>query len=171
MAEVSGEHHFVNLGQLATRPNVVLLVSYENETELAGFTQGRLLPSDGLREHLEHRINDVTPEIDKADQDGALGVIETIAVSPAHRRRGIARKLLGILHDKLIGLGAGKLIITFKRGPSATNIDGLMTRLGFEPWIRLPSYWKDRCEKREFVCVDWDQACKCEAALFRKTVL
>ncbi len=171
MAEISGEHHFVNLGQLAKNPNVTMLLSYENDDELAGFTQGRLLPAGGLRDHLEHRIGKISPEIDEADQAGALGVIETVAVGPGFRRRGIARNLLEILHDKLIGAGADKLIITFKRGPSASSVDGLMTKLGFTPWTRLPSYWKERCENREFVCVDWDGSCKCEAALYRKTVL
>ena len=171
MANLSGEHHSVNLGQLAAQPNVVLLLSYENEKELAGFTQGRLFSPGGLREHLEYRIGEISPEIDQADRDGVLGVIETVAVAPAFRRRGIARKLLEILHDKLIGMGADKLIITFKRGPSASNVDGLMTQFGFAPWTRLPSYWKERCENRGFLCVDWDGTCKCEASLYHKTVL
>jgi GNAT superfamily N-acetyltransferase len=171
MTEVSGEHHFVDLGQLAKQSNVIMLLSCENDTDLAGFTQGRLLPLGGLREHLEHRIGDISSEIEEADQAGALGVIETIAVAPEYRRRRIAQNLLEALHDKLVGIGADKLIITFKRGPSATNVDNLMTRLGFAPWTRLPSYWKDRCDKREFVCVDWDGSCKCEAALYSKKVL
>ncbi len=171
MGEISGEHHFENLGQLAARPNVVMLLSYERDDELAGFAQGRLLAPGTLREHLENRIGDIPAEIEEADQAGALGVIETVAVAVDHRRRGIARSLLEILHDKLIGMGADKLVITFKRGPSASSVDGLMNRLGFAPWTRVPSYWKERCENREFVCVDWNGTCNCEAALYSKKVL
>lgn len=169
--EVFGERYFANPGQLVSKPDSVMLVGVEDNEEVVGFAQGQLLPKGGLRDHLEQRIGDLPQEIDQADAEGALGVIEVIAVAPAHRRKGIAQRLLEILHDKLIGLGADKLIITFKRGPSASDVDGLMARLGFAPWTRLPTYWKDRCESGEFKCVDWDGSCKCEASLYHKTVL
>lgn len=169
--QVFGEGYFVNPGQLVTKPDSVMLVSHEDDQTAIGFAQGRLLPKASLRDHLERRITDVPPEIDRADREGALGVIEVIAVAPSHRQQGIGQSLLEILHDKLIGLGADKLIITFKRGPTASNVDGLMSRLGFTPWTRLPSYWKERCESGDFKCVDWDGSCKCEASLYHKTVL
>ncbi|MGI9452595.1 MAG: hypothetical protein ACR2QH_18425 [Geminicoccaceae bacterium] len=45
---------------------------------------------------------------------------------------GIGAKLLRAMLDALVGDGADKLIVTFKRGASAANVDKLMSKLGFE---------------------------------------
>jgi hypothetical protein len=60
--------------------------------------------------------------------------------------------------------------VTFKRGPRADPVDGIMERLGFRLWTRLPSFWRERCESGEFKCVDRHNGCICEAMLYRKEV-
>jgi hypothetical protein len=45
-----------------------------------------------------------------------------------------------------------------------------MKRLGFDLWRKLPSYWRDQCNRGEFKCVDRTDRCVCEAMLFRKSV-
>ena len=54
--------------------------------------------------------------------------------------------------------------------PSASRVDGLMKKLGFDPWTRLPSYWQTECDAGEFKCVDRTDHCTCEALLYRKSV-
>jgi GNAT superfamily N-acetyltransferase len=168
--EVFGPGYFDRPWEIAIDPETVILVSHEDDDVLLGFAQGRLLPPGGFQAHLEHRVTEIPPEIAEADAKGALGAVEAIAVAAEHRRRGIGRKLLEALHDDLVGLGADKLIVTFKRGPSADPVDGIMSRLGFQRWTRLPSFWQQRCESGEFQCVDRHNGCSCEAMLYRKEI-
>lgn len=57
--------------------------------------------------------------------------IISIGTSPAHRRRGIARRLVGGLADRLIGAGARALFIEVAAGNAAARM--LYQSLGFAP--------------------------------------
>jgi len=167
---VFGEGYFTNTWEMAIGPDSVMLVAQESDGSLLGFAQGQLLPRGALRNHLDNQVSDIPEEIAAADAAGALGVIEAVAVSPDHRQKGTGGKLLLVLHNRLIGHGADKLIVTFKRGRSAAQVAGLMKELDFQEWLRLPSYWKDACDSGEFHCVDRRDECNCEALLYRKSV-
>ena len=91
-------------------------------------------------------------------------------VAPEHQGKGIGTTLLRTVHDTIIGRGADKLIVTFKRGPTSANVGRLMEKLGFELWLKLESYWKARCDLGEFACVDRGETCTCEAVFYRKRV-
>lgn len=167
---VFGEGYFANPWELSTGPDSVMLVAQESDDTLLGFAQGQVLPRNALRDYLDNRVGDIPPEIAAADADGALGVIEAVAVAPESRRQGTGKKLLLVLHNGLIGHGADKLIVTFKRGRSAAEVAGLMQELGFEEWMRLPTFWKAACDSGEFHCVDRHDGCACEALLYRKSI-
>ncbi len=168
--DVFGDGYFVRPSEIAAEPGSVILIGQENNEMLLCFAQGQVLPQGGLQDHLEGHMADISPDIADADRKGALGVIQAIAVAPECRRRGYGTKLVALLHDRLIGMGADKLIITFKRGPRAPHVDGMMTKLGFEIWQRLPSYWQERCDAGDFRCIDRQNSCTCEALLYRKTI-
>ena len=168
--DVFGEGYFVRPSEIAAEPGSIVLIGHENDEVLLGFAQGRLLPAEGLADHLERRVTAVPPDIADADSKGALGAIQAIAVAPGWRGHRIGTTLIEILHDRLVGLGADKLIITFKRGPRDSGVDSMMAKLGFDIWERLPSYWQARCEGGEFHCSDRHNGCTCEALLYRKAV-
>lgn len=167
--QVFGDGYFSRPRDIANEVGSVMLVGVEQE-HLLGFAQGRVLPQGSLRDHLEHQVSDIPPEVEGADKKGALGTIQAVAIAPAHRRLGIGGRLLLTLHDALIGHGADKLIVTFKKGRTASRVDRIMAELEFEPWLQLPSYWRERCDSGDFKCVDRRHSCICEALLFRKTV-
>jgi GNAT superfamily N-acetyltransferase len=168
---VFGEGYFPRPWDAAKEAGATMLVCHEQDDRaLLGFAQGRVLPRGSLGDYLEHRIADIPRDIADADARGVLGVLNTVAVAPEQRRRGIGTKLLRAIHDALIGQGADKLIVTFKRGPSASRVEGVMSRLGFAPWTRLPTYWQQRCDRGDFKCNDRRATCTCEALMFRKAV-
>lgn len=167
---VFGEGYFTNTWETAIGPDSIMLVAQESDDTLLGFAQGQVLPRSRLRRHLDNQVSDIPNEIAAADAAGALGVIEAVAVSPDHRRQGTGGKLLLVLHNALIGRGADKLIVTFKRGRSAAQVTSLMRELDFEEWLRLPSYWKGACDSGAFHCVDRGDECRCEALLYSKSV-
>ncbi len=138
--------------------------------EVAAFAYGEVLPADGLNAFLENRVAEIPADLAKADSEGVIGVIETVAVAPEHQGKGLGTKLLSILHDQLVGLGGDKLIASFKRGPSSRSVDKVMAKHGFEPWLELDSYLKDRCNSGEFGCVDRTEQCNCKALFFQKPV-
>lgn len=167
---VFGDGYFVRPSEIAAEPSSVIIIGQENDKTLLCFAQGRVLPQGGLRDHLEGLMADISPDIADADRKGALGVIQAIAVAPECRRHGFGTKLVGLLHDRLVGMGADKLIVAFKRGPHAPNVDGMMGKLGFEIWQRLPSYWQERCDAGAFQCAHRQDKCMCEALLYRKII-
>jgi len=168
--EAFGQGYFSRLSELAAEEGAALIIGHEGDDELLCFAFGSVLPADGLRDHLEGQLPDLPGDILEADQDGALGVIRAVAVSPAHRRSGYGTKLIALMHDRLVGMGADKLIVCFKRSPNVPHVDGMMGKLGFEVWQRLPSFWRERCDAGQFHCSDRQGSCNCEALLYRKTI-
>ena len=168
--QVFGEGYFRATAAIGKESGSLLLLWRGSEGRLAGFIQGRRLPKDALSGFLDHRIADLPSDIDAADAAGALGVIQAIAVDATARRQGIGAKLVRAMHDALVGEGADKLIVTFKRGASAANVDKLMNKLGFTLWASLPSFWAHECDQGVFKCVDRDDHCRCEALLYTKAV-
>ena len=167
---VFGQGYFSRPSEVAAEARALILLSLE-EDMLCGFVQGRVLPKKELADFLKYRLDPLPDDIAAADAKGVLGVIHAVAVAPEKRAQGVGTKLLHTMHDALVGMGADKLIVTFKRGPSATQVDGIMTKQGFEVWTRLPSYWQARCDAGEFRCVDRSERCSCEAVFYRKASL
>ena len=167
---VFGAGYFANPTQIAQDPDTCLFVSVSSDEEVVGFVYGRVLPKDALAEFLEHRVPDLPQDLKEADDEGVLGVIQTVAVAPDQRGKGVGTNLLRVVHDAIVGRGADKLIVTFKRGPVEAAVDNLMTGLGFETWVKLPTYFKERCEQGSFDCIHRKDGCTCEAILYRKKV-
>ncbi len=167
---VLGTGFFEIPSEIMRDPESCVFVALTGDDQVAGFVRGRVLPKGGLRDFLEHRVPDIPQDLEEADATGVLGVIETVAVAPEYQGQGIGTKLLRIVHNTIIGRGADKLIVTFKRGPRAGHVGHLMEKLGFEFWVKLETYWKTRCDLGEFACVDRGEACTCEAVFYRKQV-
>ena len=168
--KVFGAGYFADPANIAWEPEACLYLCVGDNEELAGFALGRVLPRGGLREFLEQRVLDIPADLNAADAEGTLGVIQAIAVDPRFRGNKIGTKLLRAVHDAIVGRGGDKLIVTFKRGPDEGRVDGIMRRLGFEQWVKLDSYWKESCEQGLFDCVHRTNGCGCEAIFYRKTV-
>jgi GNAT superfamily N-acetyltransferase len=168
--EILGEGFLATPSEVAREPNALFLVNREKDETLAGFAFGQLWPSGELGQLLEPLGIEIPADLVEADEAGTLGVIQGVAVAPGHRKRGIATSLLHVLHDRLVGLGADKLIVIFKRGPSASPVDNVMAKIAFEPWISIPAYWRERCDAGEFGCVDRRDGCGCVALIYRKAV-
>lgn len=167
---IFGTGYFARPSQIARESDACMCVCVSDDEDIIGFVYGRVLPQGGLREFLEHRVHDIPEDLEAADTAGALGVIQAVAVAPEHRGEGIGTKLLRIAHDEIVGRGGDKLIVTFKRGPGEAHAEALMVALGFERWVRLETYWKERCEQGAFQCVHRKNECGCEAVFYRKAV-
>lgn len=85
-------------------------------------------------------------------------------------RRLLDHRIADLPSDIDAADAADKLIVTFKRGTSAANVDMLMSTLGFKLWASLPSFWAHQCDQGDFKCVDRDELCRCEALLCTKAV-
>ncbi|NNE82510.1 MAG: GNAT family N-acetyltransferase [Alphaproteobacteria bacterium] len=166
---VLGINYFGKSSEIAREPDTHLIVCID-DNQLLGFALGRLLPKSGLRDFLEHRVDFVPEGFDAADLAGAFGVIQSVAVAPEHRGKGIGTGLISRLHDILVGHGADKMIATFKQGPSSSRIEGAMQQIGFKYWLRLKTNFQERCDQGEFVCADRTEKCNCEAVFYRKTI-
>jgi GNAT superfamily N-acetyltransferase len=167
---VFGEGYFSEPWLQTRQPDSMMFLAHDDIDGLYGFAHGRILPKDGLRPYLGPAVGDFPPDVRDADAAGNLAVIDVVAVAANHRRQGIGFTLLRATHDALVGAGADKLLVTFKRGPRAAPVEGIMRRLGFTLWRKLPTYWRDQCNRGEFKCVDRQDRCVCEAMIFRKSV-
>jgi GNAT superfamily N-acetyltransferase len=167
---VLGTGFFESPAQIQRDVASCVFVVIDKQDEVAGFVRGRVLPKGGLGDFLEYRLPEIPEDLHQADAEGALGVVQTVVVSPEHQGKGLGTKLLQIVHDKVIGRGADKLIVTFKRGSRDAHVDRLMEKLGFAFWLKLETYWRRRCDLGEFACVDRGETCNCEAVFYRKKV-
>lgn len=167
---VLGKGFFQSPDQIQSDAASCVFIAIDEQDEVAGFVRGRLLPKGGLGDFLEHRLTEIPEDLRQADAEGALGVIDTVVVTPEFRGKGLGTKLLHIVHDRIIGRGADKLIVTFKRESQAVHVDQLMEKLGFTLWLKLETYWRHRCDLGEFACVVRGEACSCEAVFYRKKI-
>lgn len=168
---VMGEGFFENPSQIKRDVNGVLLLAMEDDDSLIGFARGRLLPAGEFESFVGGHIEDIPQEVREADAAGVLGVIQTILVAPEQQGKSVGTRLMNAIHDKLIGIGADKLVVTFKRGPMVPHVDRWMKKLGFDFWVRLESFWKERCESDEFHCAErGEEGCRCAAMFYRKRI-
>ena len=167
---IFGAGYFKSASEIPQASDSCFLVCISPDEEVIGFVYGRLLPQGGLQEFLEQRIEDIPEDLKAADAQGVLGVIQSVAVASEYREKGIGTKLIRAVHDGIVGLGADKLIVTFKRGPVEAGVDAMMGMLGFEQWAKLPTYFKKRCEQGAFDCIHRHNGCTCEAILYRKAI-
>lgn len=167
---VLGEGYFSEPWHQTRQADSFMLLARDDAPDIVGFAYGWILPKNSLGAHLGPDVSDFTPDIVEADAAGSLAVIEAVAVATSHRRQGVGFALLQATHNALVGAGADKLLVTFKRAPGAAAVDGLMRSLGFDLWQKLPSYWRDACNRGDFKCVDRQATCECEAMLYRKVV-
>ncbi len=167
---IFGAGYFRSASELPQATDSCFLVCISPDEEVTGFVYGRVLPQGGLQEFLEQKIKDIPEDLMVADAQGALGVVQSVAVAAEFRAKGIGTKLLRAVHDGIVGLGADKLIVTFKRGPVEASVDAIMGRLGFEQWAKLPTYFKESCDQGAFICIHRHNGCTCEAILYRKAV-
>ncbi len=168
--QVFGDGFFADRSMIAGAAGACISLCIGEGDELAGFARGRVLPPGGFGEFLEHGVGEIPEDLSVADAAGVIGTILNVAVAPEYRGKGVGTKLLTILHDQLVGRGGDKLIATFRRGPRASNVDGIMERLGFEFWTRLGTYEQERCDLGEFKCAHRTDRCGCEALFYRKVV-
>lgn len=167
---VFGDGYFADRSRIAGAPGTCISLCIGDDGRLAGFARGRVLPQGGFGDFLEHKVEDVPEDLMAADAAGVIGTILTVAVAPEYQGEGVGTKLLTILHDQLVGQGGDKLIATFKSGPGARNVAGIMDRLGFQFWTRLETYERKRCDGGEFKCAHRTDRCHCEALFYRKIV-
>ena len=116
---VFGEGYFSEPWLQTRQPDSMMFLAHDDIDGLYGFAHGRILPKDGLRPYLGPAVGDFPPDVRDADAAGNLAVIDVVAVAANHRRQGIGFTLLRATHDALVGAGADKLLVTFKRGPRA----------------------------------------------------
>lgn len=170
---VFGEGHLASPWEKLQQPDTLLFVAVDDDDEtVLGYSHGAILAPNTLREYLGPAVGDFPKDIADADAKGNLAVIDTVAVAADARRKGVGYTLLQSIQNALIGAGADKLIISFKRGPGSTSVEGLMHSLDYDLWEKLPSYWRDACNRGDFKCVERkdNEQCVCEAMLFRKSV-
>jgi GNAT superfamily N-acetyltransferase len=168
---VFGKGHLSSPWEKLQQPDSLMFVACgDGDDTVLGFAHGAILPEKSLRDYLGPAVGDFPKDIADADEDGNLAVIDVVAVSSDARRQGVGYSLLQATQDALVGAGADKLVISFKRGPGSTSVEGLMKSLGYDLWEKLPSYWRDACNRGDFKCVERKNTCVCEAMLFRKSV-
>lgn len=168
---VFGEGFFSNPWLQVQDSGSLMYIAREDGEDILGFAHGMVLPAGSLREYLRSDVTDFPEDILEADSEGNLGVIDVVGVAPGYRRKGTGYTLLQALHDGLVGVGADKLLVIFRRGPGASEVYGLMKSLGFDLWRKLPSHWREECLRGEFKCAERKgDECVCEAMIFRKSV-
>ena len=90
---VFGTAFFESPAQIQRDVASCVCVAIDKNEEVTCFVRGRLLPKGGLGDFLEHRLSKIFEGLDKADADGALGVIQTVVVAPEHQGKG--QRLMG----------------------------------------------------------------------------
>jgi ribosomal protein S18 acetylase RimI-like enzyme len=109
--------------ELLAKPDTVLLLQYDAD-ELIGYGLSHVLATEG------------TWLADTWRRGARIGEIESLAVLPSHRGRGIGTALLEALHTELTAIGVDDLILGVLAGNVAAQ--RLYARHGYQPtWLYL----------------------------------
>jgi len=147
----------------------------EDSDALIGFCIAYLLKADKFRSVVMegHAVSARSAEIEHADAAGRLGVIKTVAVSPAVQGRGVGTELVQAAEDRLKQFGATAIVVpAWERGEGRLNIGGVLDHLGYEEWLKAPHFWRTGCDSGSFACPERrpDSPCVCNMRLYRKSV-
>ena len=110
------EFRYKRITDAAENFNGAVLVAIE-KSEIVGLTAGWMIIDEDQLQDMEHREH---------------GYISVLFVSPEHRGRDIAQKLLNSIEQHLVSVGANRLSITTlaRNGPAVTA----SRAVGFEPF-------------------------------------
>lgn len=105
----------------------------------------------------------------RADADGQLGVIQTIAVDGSHRGRGVGRKLFGGAESCLRRVKVRWIVVPAWTVDGRVHLGPLLDESGYHAVADHPDHWRDACERGEFHCpARRDGPCRCIMRLYAR---
>jgi GNAT superfamily N-acetyltransferase len=132
--------------------------------EVAGFVFGELHDEASFQRRL-HNIGAV-PSLP------LYGVVDPLAVAPAHQGRGVGGRLLEAVTAALQELGASFLAAPAwgyrREGCVHVNAAPLLWANGFNLRTVASRYWQVPCERGEFTCLHKTNPCTCSLNVYCK---
>ena len=132
--------------------------------EVAGFVFGELHDEASFQQRL-HNPGPVPTE-------RLYGVIDPLAVAPAHQGRGVGGRLLEAVTAALQELGASFLAAPAwgyrREGCVHVNAAPLLWANGFNLRTVASCYWQVPCERGEFTCLHKTNPCTCSLNVYCK---
>jgi ribosomal protein S18 acetylase RimI-like enzyme len=161
----NGDKRFVLVGVL----------SAEGSTQVVGFAIGEIADISD-RYQVRTRLPD---DVRRAANSGKLGVIKTIAIADRYEGRGIGNQIFNAMERMLQSRGADMIVVPAWKSSRGIHIKGLLDHNGYIPFLTCPRYWKEQCDKSEFVCNDRQQItatgeqkleCICDLVWYKKAL-
>lgn len=132
--------------------------------EVAGFVFGELHDEASFQQ----RVNNAGP----VPPGRRYGVIDPLAVAPAHQGRGVGGRLLEAVTAALQEFGASYLAAPAwgyrREGCVHVNAAPLLWANGFNLRTVRARYWQPACERGEFTCAHKTNPCTCSMHVYCK---
>lgn len=100
--------------------------------------------------------------------DSFEGILKMFAISKEYQGKGLGSRLLIEMENRLISMGAKKLIVPAWRDCNGINIEKLLNKFGYRKNLEVFDYWRKDCDKGCFKCPSRTNKCNCSAVFFIK---
>ncbi|MGB8412677.1 MAG: GNAT family N-acetyltransferase [Candidatus Binatus sp.] len=138
---------------------------------VAGFVLAKMIQR-GEHSFLFKGFNVAIPaDIDHANTNGKLGLLQTVGVEPLYQMRGIGSLLIKQAMTELHARGAETLLSTAWKAHDGIHAHSALTRAGFVPFETIEKFWLHESEKQGYSCPSCGNPCHCTAVLYKCSVL
>lgn len=137
----------------------------EMDGRIVGFAIGLIWEPNEIRELVRVPI---PRHLSLADQ---VGVVKTVAVSPAQHGHGIGTRLTDSCLAEFRSRGVRAVCsVAWKRGKQI-NLKGVLERQGFLPFAEVPDYWREESLEEDFECPECGAPpCRCSAVMYSQVL-
>lgn len=146
----------------------VYVIIAKDDTQVYGVGIARMLGKNELSEYLKSAPYD--PMMSFFDQNGIIGVIQTIAVRGKFQKKGIGFTLFSSCEAHLVNKGAKSIIVPAWESAGVINISGILSIKDYEIMGSSEGHWRIGCDSNEFKCPSREKECICNCHFYRKMI-
>lgn len=139
----------------------------EESDQIIAFGFGKLLDQENFDILFKNRI--VPEDLILANKQGKLGIIKTLGVKQQFQGQGYGSKIIHELQARIITKGARRIIVPAWKQKDVINVEKIMTKANYEPFLEIKDMWKVDCDSEKFKCPARSDKCVCSLIYYQDT--
>jgi ribosomal protein S18 acetylase RimI-like enzyme len=134
--------------------------------KLAGHAYGYIIPpGDMVTYALSDHIIPLPQDYTRADREGTLGFLDSMAIAPDYRGYGLGAKMTAKFVSAMADNGATAILTQAWKNPTGVPLAKILEKLNFRPLAEIDKIWENDAPE-ELHCPYCGPKCRCGAVIY-----